>query len=391
MFILIIIGIILIYSATHLADNPAMQTLYKTQLIWTLVGVVCIYIVVLVPFRFIYDFTYVFYALSLCILVMVLITGSSAAGATRWFAIGPIKLQPSEFAKLAVILALARHLSSHPVSFQNISSFVVPLAILLFPMALIVKQPDLSTSLVFCAVFIPMIYWGGLSVLELFFFVSPVLSLVFAFNIYLWAGFFILLFFLLVKFSRNIIHISSILTINFLIGIVLPIVWNRLHDYQKSRIVSFIDPTNDPFGAGYQVIQSKVAIGSGKILGKGFLKATQTSLSFLPEQHTDFIFSVLGEQFGFLGTFFVLLLFSVLIARLFSLASENKNRFSNLVMVGISSQLAFHVLINISMTVGMMPVTGLPLPFLSYGGSSLISSMILIGLAASLRKKSEDY
>jgi rod shape determining protein RodA len=390
MAVLIIIGIILIFSATHPNEHEWMRNLYRTQIIWALIGVVGIYLIILLPFRLFYDFSYLFYAFTLLLLILVLIKGSTIGGATRWFAVGPIKIQPSEIAKVGTILALARYMSSRNISFEKLTSLIVPFLIALVPMALILKQPDLSTSLVFMAMFFPMLFWSGLSLFEIFLILSPMLSLVFAFNIYLWAAFFILLFILLIKLSKNLTLTSVILVINFVFGVILPMIWNRLHDYQQNRILAFVDPKRDPFGAGYQVIQSKVAIGSGKLAGKGFLAGTQTRLSFLPEQHTDFIFSVLGEQFGFFGCVIVLIVFALLISRLFYLASENNNRFLNLIVVGIASQLAFHIVTNIAMTVGIMPVTGLPLPFLSYGGSFLITCMVLMGLAISIRKKSGE-
>jgi rod shape determining protein RodA len=391
MVLLISAGVLLIFSATHQHDSDWMRLMYRTQIVWALIGFVAMYAVIITPARIFYDFAYIFYFLTLCLLVFVLVKGSAVGGATRWLGLGPVRIQPSEFAKIATLFALARYLSSRDLSLEKITGLIAPFLIIAVPMGLILKQPDLSTALVFGSIFLPMLFWSGLSLVEVFFILSPLFSLVLAFNIYLWALFFIILFIMLIKNSKYIALSASILGLNFAIGIVLPMVWERLHDYQKMRILSFLDPKLDPSGAGYQVIQSLVAIGSGKFLGKGFLQGTQTRLSFLPEQHTDFIFSVLGEQFGFAGCLAVMVLFTVLIVRLFSLAGESSNRFINLVIVGFGCQLLFHIITNLAMTVGFMPVTGLPLPFLSYGGSFLIACMALMGFVMSVTKKSAEY
>jgi rod shape determining protein RodA len=391
MYALITLGVILIFSATQLNESPFMRLLYRNQIIWAVLGTGAFYLFIVIPSRTFYDLAYVIYFLVLLLLAVVLVKGTTAMGATRWFALGPIRIQPSELAKVATVLALARYLSSKPVSFEKLSTLIMPSLLLLIPVAMIMKQPDLSTALVFCAMFVPMLFWSGFSLSEVFFLASPVFSLIFAFHTFLWALFFIILFFLLIRLSRNLTVTTFVLAVNFVVGIILPMVWNRLHDYQKKRILTFADPSQDPSGAGYQVLQSQVAIGSGKFLGKGFLQGTQTRLSFLPEQHTDFIFSVLGEQFGFIGCLCVLVLFMLLILRMLHLAGEGNNRFLNLCVIGFTAQMAFHIFVNISMTVGMMPVTGLPLPFLSYGGSFLISCMALMGFVVSLRKKSAEY
>ncbi|MFH0919034.1 MAG: rod shape-determining protein RodA [Fibrobacterota bacterium] len=391
MYILILLGIALIFSATHHNEFAWMRNLYRHQILWMVIGTGVLYLAILIPYRILYDYAYLLYAFTVILLVLVILKGTTMAGATRWFALGSIKIQPSEFAKIGALLALARYFSSHEISFEKVASLITPCALIFIPMALCLKQPDLGTALVFGAMVMPMLFWAGLTAAETFFVFSPVLSLTLAFNTWFWAVFFILLFFFLVKYCRNIFLLSGILLVNFTIGIILPILWNRLHDYQKNRILSFVDPQNDPMGAGYQVIQSQIAVGSGGFFGKGFLGGTQTRLSFLPEQHTDFIFSVLGEQFGFLGCLVVLVIFFVILYRIFNTASEGTNRFLNLLAVGIGAQLAFHVAINIAMTIGLMPVTGLPLPFLSKGGSFLLTCMVLMGIAVSIPKKSGEY
>jgi len=245
---------------------------------------------------------------------------------------------------------------------------------------LVLKQPDLGTALTFLILLIPMLYWKGLSLFVIFVICSPIITFISSFNF--WTFFFIILFIcaiLLLSRQRAIVF-WSVFMLNIIVGIVAPFFWNHLHDYQQQRILNFLGIISDPKGVGYQIIQSKVAIGSGGILGKGFLHGTQTQLSFLPAQHTDFIFSVLAEEWGFLGSFVVLATFLILLIRGISIASSAKTNFSGLLTVGLVTIFAFQVVVNIGMTLGIMPVTGMPLPFISYGGSSMLSSMIMAGL-----------
>lgn len=392
-----VIGILLVFSATHIHQTGPLAGIYKSQILWVTMGVLIILLVVSIPPSLFYNLAYVFYGLSLLLLTYVIFTGVVSKGAGRWIAVGPIRLQPSEFAKIGLLLALARYLSRHTITLERISSFVVPGLLILVPFALVMKQPDLGTALVFCTMSLPMFFWAGLSLKEVFLLVSPGISLVLSLIPLILAfssdstmgiggavpwGLFFLFFCVFVYFVRPhpVVLVGTILA-NLLVAATTNILWNSfLQDYQKMRVLSFIDPQRDPFGAGYQVIQSKVAVGSGHIFGKGYLQGTQTRLSFLPEQHTDFIFSVLGEQFGFIGCVVVLLLFLFMIARCFGATQVIKNRFINLVIVGAASIITFHVFVNVAMILGMMPVTGLPLPFLSYGGSFTFTTAILIGL-----------
>jgi rod shape determining protein RodA len=339
---------------------------------------------------------------------MALLMGVSAKGAERWILIGGVKLQPSEFAKIGLLLALARYLSEKEVSLNKITSFIVPIILIGIPFLLVLKQPDLGTAGVFCAMALPMFFWGGLTILEVIYLVSPVLSLILsAIPLILsfgtehgwgitgaipWGVFFVGLCVLLYFTRPSLLVTIAVVASNLISATFITIVWGSfLKDYQKMRVISFINPQADPFGAGYQVIQSKVAIGSGNITGKGFLQGSQTKLSFLPEQHTDFIFSVLGEQFGFIGSTIVILLFMILIVRGYLLTQSIRNRFFNLVIVGSVSIIAFHTFVNIAMTLGMMPVTGIPLPFLSYGGSFAMTVAMLIGLVLNTRMSDQDF
>ena len=403
-----IIGIFLIYSATYFHESGPLAGIYKQQIIWVAMAIFIIMAIISIPGRLFYGFAYIFYAISVVMLVMALVMGVSAKGAERWIIIAGFKLQPSEFAKIGLLLALARYLSEKTVSLERITSFIIPGLLIGVPFLLVLKQPDLGTAGVFCAMSLPMFFWGGLTVLEVFYIISPLFSLVFsAIPLILsfgsdhgWGivgaipwGFFFLTLCAILYFARPSMFIMiGVVASSLFTATITTVVWNSfLKDYQKMRIISFINPQADPFGAGYQVIQSKVAVGSGHLFGKGFLKGTQSKLSYLPEQHTDFIFSVLGEQFGIVGCTIVILLFLLLIVRGLILTQSSRNRFFNLVMVGSVSIIGFHVFVNTAMTIGMMPVTGIPLSFLSYGGSFVLTMAIIVGLMLNTRASDHDF
>jgi rod shape determining protein RodA len=402
------IGLFLVYSATSIHDTGPLIHSTRNQMIWISMGLIAILVVTALPTRFFFTIAYVVYGLSLLLLLYAFFTGVASKGAERWVAIAGIRVQPSEFAKLGVLLALARYMSTKELSLDRLTSFIVPGLLLIVPFALILKQPDLGSALILCAISLPMFYWAGMSLLQLFLLISPGLSLVLsaiplimAFTSHQslgiggaipWGVFFLVLCVLLYLSRLPKFILVAILVMNLFTAGITTVVWNGfLQDYQKKRILSFIDPQADASGSGYQVIQSMVAVGSGHIVGKGYLKGTQTRLSFLPEEHTDFIFSVLGEQFGLMGCSVVILLFLTLIVRGFMTLQYVKNRFSNLVIVGAVSLLAFHVFINVSMTIGMMPVVGVPLPFLSYGGSFTITIAVLMGLVLNARYNKQDF
>jgi len=403
-----LIGLALVYSATVIHDTGPLVGLYKQQVIWIIMAVLVILAITSIPGRYFHAFAYIFYGLSLVLLLAALFMGVSTKGAERWIIIAGFKLQPSEFAKIGLLLVLARYLSEKSVSLSNISSFIMPGILILVPFLLVMKQPDLGTAMVFCAMALPMFFWGGLTLLEVFFIISPVISLTLSaiplilsyeshhswgiMGAFPWGVFFLGLCALL-YYSRPAMFITvGVVIANLFTATIVTVVWNSiLKDYQKMRVISFVNPQADPFGAGYQVIQSKVAIGSGHLYGKGFLQGTQTKLSFLPEQHTDFIFSVLGEQFGFIGCTGVVLLFLFLVIRGFLITQSLRNRFFNLVVIGAVSIIGFHIFVNSAMTMGIMPVTGIPLPFLSYGGSFTLTVAILIGLILNTKASKQDF
>jgi rod shape determining protein RodA len=406
--VLWIVGLFLVYSATHIHESGPLINSTRNQIMWVAMGLVTILIITSLPPRLFYSISYVAYGLSILLLLYGFFAGVISKGAERWIVIAGIRLQPAEFAKIGLVLGLSRYLSTKTVSLEKIASFIVPCIFILVPFALIIKQPDLGSALILCAISLPMLYWAGLSILEFIFLTSPLLSLLLSaiplfmafthsasFGIWEaipWGIFFVILCVTLYISRPPMFIVVCVIAINLFTAGITTVAWNGfLQDYQKKRVLSFINPEADPSGAGYQVIQSKVAIGSGHFTGKGYLKGTQTKLAFLPEQHTDFIFSVLGEQFGFFGCAAVIILFLLLIIRGYMTTQYVKNRFSNLVIVGSVSLLAFHIFINISMTIGIMPVVGVPLPFLSYGGSFTLTIAILIGFILNARYSKQDF
>jgi rod shape determining protein RodA len=359
--------------------------------VWLLLGLVCGAIFFFVPLKLHDFFSGFYYLIGIGLLLLVDFVGNEKGGAVRWLSFGGFAFQPSEFVKLALVFILARYLAYSQRSFLNFRWLFTIFAITLVPMALVLKQPDLATSLVFIAVLVVMLFWAGVSPLYILLLLSPFISLVAAFHWITWGVFFFFVLLLLYHLRPNFLLSSSLIFLNLLFGMVTPLIWNRLHDYQKLRILAFLDPTSDPQGSGYQIIQSKVAIGSGGFLGKGFLHGSQTKLAFLPAQHTDFIFSVLGEEFGFWGVLVLLALFFALLLKGFVIARKARNSFASFVALGISSVLGFQVVVNIGMATGIMPVAGLPLPFISYGGSSMLLAWICTGILLNINYHWYEY
>lgn len=339
---------------------------------------------------------WILYGITIAMLIAVDINGHAALGAQRWLQFGPVKVQPSEYAKLGLIISLAKVLSTKNV--HSPEGFLSSLAVVGLPALLIFKQPDLGTSLVFGAITFGMLFWAGLSVSTLFKLVSPIVSLILCFPfvlsddpnvhrlvvalviVYL-GGLGAWLFF--ERKQHWLLGVGVWLT-NLVGGLAVPVAWRVLKEYQKNRIRTFIDPAADPLGSGYHVIQSKIAIGSGGIFGKGLFHGTQTQLHFIPEQHTDFIFSVVGEELGFLVGALLIGLFLLVIVRGLQVADRAKDKFGSLLAIGVVSMLLFHVFVNIGMATGLMPVVGIPLPLMSYGGSALLTNFAALGLLQSV-------
>ena len=391
LFALMGIGIMLVYSATNNTDLAWYKTEWFKQIIHFAVGSLIAAAIVFMPAKFWKNIAWVAYAVSIMLLLIVADSGHISKGAGRWLDIAGFRFQPSEFAKIAYLLASSLWLSKNRVSIMQPKTLLIPGLLFIVPFLLVLKQPNLSTALVFTAMTLVHFYWAGFRLVDLFLLVSPVASVILSsVSALYWNLMIICVFFISIRFKFPLWLIILVMTLDIGSGYISQMAWNSMEDHQRSRILTFIDPMRDPKGEGYQVIQSQVAIGSGGLFGKGFGEGSQTNLAFLPEEHTDFIFSVLGEQFGFAGAFVVLALFFILLWRGIMICRLHSDSFVNLVVAGSCAILFFHTFVNVAMTIGFMPVTGLPLPFLSYGGSFVLTCMILIGLMLNMRLKGKD-
>ena len=382
---LMVCGVSLVYSATANVETPLYESFWFKQIIYFLGGCLLAAGIVFLKIDWLKRISAPLYIVSLVLLCIVLSSvGDVTKGAGRWIDLGFFKLQPSEFAKIAYLLTISYWLSNHPVSLYKIKTFAVPFLLFIVPFALVLKQPDLSTALVFIAVTYVAFFFAGLTLTDMFLLASPVLSVLFShsqtilFQV-LWGLLICAVVFALVRRKLPKVLTVFFLAANILAGYASSMVWNMLEPHQQKRVNTFLDPMSDPLGDGYQVLQSLTAIGSGGLTGKGFGQGTQTNLAFLPEEHTDFIFSVLGEQFGFAGCFFILVLYALFLWRASSTCKMFTDPFITLITMGACTIFLFHIIVNIAMTVGLMPVTGLPLPFLSYGGSFAMTCMVLVG------------
>ncbi len=391
MLCLLVVGVLAIYSATYNSGSSYLKQNYERQLIWAAIGAVLFVTMALLHFKYYQAFAYVLYGFSIVLLLFVLAMGRMGGGAVRWISIGGLRFQPSEWAKLFTIFALARYLSDNTNRIRSPRVLITAFAIGLLPMVLIFEEPDLGTSLVFAAIIPSILFWADVSPLALFLIAAPFLTMLASFNFYTFFADMVLLVGVLYFVKRPLIFSVANVLLNLFVGIMTPFMWNSLHAYQQKRILTFLGLISDPRGLSYQIIQSKVAIGSGGLWGKGFLHGTQTQLRFLPAQHTDFIFSVIGEEFGFMGAMLVLFLFALLLYRGFKISAVSKNNFTGLVGIGITTMFLYHAVVNIGMATGIMPVTGLPLPFVSYGGSFLLMSMASMGVLESISIRKYEY
>jgi rod shape determining protein RodA len=336
LFLILAAGLVNMYSAAH--GGGASSPVFAQQLTWALIGVIIIVLTVIPDYRIFERLAYPLFAVSILLLVSVFFFGRVSSGARRWLSIGGFGFQPSELVKYTLVLALAKYFQNHWSSQGfNIRGLFIPFALTALPAVLIAKQPDLGTGIITLLI-------GGSIIL-----------------------------FARVRLKSLLILVGSGLAAS-------PVVWHFLKPYQRKRILTFINPDLDPLGAGYHLIQSKIAVGSGRLFGKGFMQGTQSHLQFLPEKHTDFIFSVLSEEWGFVGVFALLFLFFMLIISSLSIAGRAKDRFGAIIGVGVASLFFWHAFINMGMVAGIFPVVGITLPLLSYGGSSLLTSFFGVGL-----------
>ena len=381
---LVFISGILIASTQRQANYADWYQHWLTAL----VGLIITIQIASLPLERLRPFLITLYSLNIVSLIAVKIIGTSALGAQRWLTLGGISFQPSEFAKLAVILSLATVLdNSKP---EKLLDLLKPIFVIFSPWLLVFIQPDLGTSLVFGAILLTMLFWAGMPLewvlLAISSVVTAILCGVLPWSLLIWIPLMGSLAFR--SFSNKYLAASLTIIWQGVIAWITPWLWiNVLKDYQRDRLVLFLDPSKDPLGGGYHLLQSTIGIGSGGWIGSGLFNGQLTKLRFIPEQHTDFIFSALGEETGFLGSLIVLLLYSILIIRLLKIAKKAHTNFESLIVIGITSMLFFQILVNIFMTIGLGPVTGIPLPFMSYGRTALIVNFISIGLCISVDRR----
>ncbi len=385
--VLSLFGIAMIYSAGVVnIPNPVTQTAWIRQSVWFVLALVVFSGLSRVPLRWIEWVAIPAYVFSLVLLAATLVIGTgagTAAGVKSWIRIGPLGFQPSEIAKIATILVLARLLSQREEPLTSLRDMVTPAALVGLPLILVMLQPDLGTAMAFGGILFAMLYWAGTPVVLLLLVASPVAGLVLSFDTMIWSWYIVAVvgFLYLYRYRLFLFESVAVVLANLAAGTIARPLWSSLQTYQQNRILVFLNPDVDPKGAGYQIIQSKVAIGSGGLLGKGFTMGTQKRFDFLPEQHTDFIFSVVGEELGFVGTLLAIAMFAYVLARLVRMAQDSSDPFAGLVLLGIFGAWLVHIFVNIGMTVGIVPITGIPLPFVSYGGTFLLMSWVAVAIA----------
>ncbi|HSJ25035.1 MAG TPA: rod shape-determining protein RodA [Longimicrobiales bacterium] len=381
-----IFGAAMIYSAGHLeVPDPAAENAWRNQIMWIGISLFILFIVMHIPVRFLEWVALPSYILGLVVLAVTLVIGEGAGTAASmkgWIRFGGFAVQPAQFANVATVLMLARLMGNWREPPRTIWDLWKPIAVTAVPMLMVLAQPDLGTAMVFGGVLLATMFWAGTPLGIMFMLLCPVLGLAFAYvGAWIYSIYMILLCAFLWLYRARTSEWVAILAVNLVMGTIAWPLWNKLEPYQQARIIAFADPSFDPRGAGYQVLQSKVAIGSGGIWGQGFLEGPQKRLKFLPEQHTDFIYAVIGEEMGLIGAGAVLLVYFIILWRLVRIAERLADPFAGVVVFGIVGAWFTHIVVNVGMTLGVMPVTGIPLPFLSYGGSFLLASFIALGVA----------
>lgn len=340
---IVLIGLLNLYSATYKVDERTLSPLFSSQLLWVFLGMISFSLFLVTDYRFFEKYAWLIYGLTLCMLVYVLVGGRTIAGSKRWIDFGIISFQPSEIAKISVIIVLAKYFSTnHKPTGYTLKDIVIPFIIIIVPAILILKEPDLGTSLIILSIFFTVLIFVGL------------------------------------KFKGFLNIMIAGLSL-------IPIGWFFiLKEYQKDRIRVFLNPESDRLGDAWHITQSVIAIGSGKLFGKGYLSGTQTKLEFVPKQHTDFIFSVFSEEWGFIGTIIVIILFLLLLAKGIDIASKSKDRFGAILAVGVVALIFWQTFINMGMELSLLPVVGITLPFFSYGGSAMLVTFIGVALLANV-------
>lgn len=379
MLILMIFGVVMIYSAstTKIGDLVEHENFYLKQILWVLCSIVALVVILNIPTAFIEALVLPAYLVNLALLILVLFL-PAIKGSHRWISLGFAGFQPSELAKLLTILLLAKQLNiTHLTTFQILKRAA---SVAILPLILILIEPDLGTAMTLLVCVFSILAFSDMPFWVIMVIVSPLISIVASFNLYFFLIWIVIMIIYLVRQRLSILISGLTLLLNSALYFLVPFAWNSLKTYQQNRIITFINPLHDPFGAGYQIIQAKIAIGSGGWLGKGFLMGSQKNLQFLPEHHTDFIFSVIGEELGFFGCLIFLLIYFLFLMKLMSNVTKLKRKFMFYASVGIVANLVIMMFVNIGMNLGIVPATGIPLPFIAYGGSNLMFNTLAVGL-----------
>ncbi len=378
-FLLFLIGLVGLSSIAIHQDDTIQTSSFLKQIYFFFPGFVLCIIMFYLPKSIFHKYSYLAYGF-IILAILVPFTGEKIAGTYRWIDIGPLGIQPSEFAKWIVVLVLARYLSDYNIDLNRFRTLIIPIIVVVIPTAIVIKQSDLGSSIIILSSLIPMIYWSRVNPYFIFLLIGPIISILTAshsVSFTIWGISMIgILYVVCPNLIRGVITYFSFL----LFGLFSPWIWSLLSPYQQKRILTLLNPEIDPLGSAYQLIQSQTAIGSGGLFGKGWGNGTQTHLKFLPVQESDFMISVLGEEmgFGFIAVLFCL--FALLIFQILKLAFESNDRFSSLILIGLGTIILSHIFVNTAMAVGLIPVKGLPLPFISAGGSFLLSCFMMIGL-----------
>ncbi|HQO02224.1 MAG TPA: rod shape-determining protein RodA [Spirochaetota bacterium] len=419
--LVVFLGVLTIYSAGFDPVDKVNSGLYKRQLVWFIVGFVLMMVFTFVNYKYLGDYSLYIYGFFLVLLIITTVFGSPIRNTRAWISFGFFSIQPSEFMKLSVVLILGKYIEFRERDIRNLRELFIPSILTMVPMIIVFLQPDFGTAVLFIPILFAMLFVGGADVTHLLSIIgiasiATVVPMVLTYREWIGASgsnflmdffkdtdlliivsgilvlaaliTFILNFFIPNKIFRKIYIPATVLSFGLFFSIILQ---KYLKVYQKRRILVFLNPDLDPHGSGYNVIQSKIAVGSGQFFGKGFLNGSQSQLGFLPEKTSDFVFSVFAEEWGFFGSLILLALMGVIVFRGIQIAFESKDKFGALLASGIVAILFFHILINVGMVLGIMPVTGLPLPMMSYGGSNLVMSMIAIGILINIRMRKFVY
>ena len=377
-------GLLVLYSAGQTDVSTQANDIWQRQLVFLVAASGVALVTARLSFRMLEWAAPWLYGVGIALLGATLVIGTgagTASGIESWIAVGPVRVQPVELAKLATILMLARWFAGRREPPMSLRAMIPPIAIVALPALLVLRQPDLGSAMVFGGILLATFFWAGVPPSLLLFLVSPVISLLLAWSTVLWSLWMVVLFLLLLAWRPFIIEAITVYLTNSAMGVLAIVVWDRLSDFQKARITSFLNPEADPLGRSYQAIQSKIAIGSGGLLGSGLTEGPQKRSGFIPEHWTDFIFAVVGEELGFLGVTVALGLLFALLVVLVQIARRAADPFASIVVFGLVGLFFTHIFENVGMTVSLTPITGIPLPFFSYGGSFMLATGIAMGLA----------